>query len=128
MLPTPPTTRSEILLLCDSAKLARAIELALRADGHFETLLVDPPGPWPISRNNWDLILIAFSTPFADPLVLLRQAGLIQWVGHWPILIITPHPFTSQPNERIWYLEFPFEAQTLSNRVAEILSATSVRL
>ncbi len=35
----------EILLLCDSAKLAHLIEMILHPSGHFQTILIDQPAP-----------------------------------------------------------------------------------
>ena len=128
MPPIAHSAPTNILLFCDSAKLARAIEFTLQANGHFQTALIDRPGPWPIDACDWNLVVIALTEPCTESLVVVSQAKLTQWIGRRPILIITPHPFASQPDELIWCLEFPFGAQTLSNCVAEILSATPVDL
>jgi hypothetical protein len=119
----PPPPNPEILLFCDSAKLARAIEVILQGDGHCQTVLLDQPAPWPICPRSWALVLLAFSTPTKQPLSVLHRAGLIPWVGRRPILIITPHPFPSERNELIWCLEFPCDVQTLRDCITEILSA-----
>jgi hypothetical protein len=125
MTPLSLPSQAEILLLCDSAKLARAIELTLHTDGHFRTRLIDQPVVSPlVGADPWDLMVIAYSKPSYAPLDVLRQAGLTQWVGRRPMLVIAPYPFACQPDQWVWCLEFPFEAQALSTRVAEILSAS----
>ncbi len=70
LLPAPV----EILVLCDSAKLAHLIEMMLHPSGHFQTILIDQPAPWPTSANPLELILIALSKPAHEPLsVRTRQ-------------------------------------------------------
>jgi hypothetical protein len=125
MSTTPLPASSEILLLCDSAKLARAIELILHANGQLQTVLLDRVVLRPNEANHWDLVLIAFSKPVEGPLDELLRASLIQWAGCRPMLLIAPDPFACAPGG---YLAFPFDAQTLSDRVAEILSATTLWL
>ena len=124
MPPISIPLHANILLLCDSAKLARTIEMILHADGHFQILLTDQFVLRPSCENHWDLILIAFSKLADNPLDELRLACLIQWVGcQQPTLIIAPYPFTCPPGRQVWYLEFPFEAQALSDRVTAIIPA-----
>ncbi len=64
LLPAPV----EILLFCDSAKLANRIEMILHPSGHFQTIPIDQPAPWPTSANLLELILIALSKPANEPL------------------------------------------------------------
>jgi hypothetical protein len=112
----------EIFLICDSAKLARTIEMIVECDGHVRTLLMDQFVLRPDCENCGDLIIIAFSKLADNPLDQLRRDCLIQWQGcQKPVLYIAPHPFACPPGEQIWYLEFPFEAQTLGDRVSEIV-------
>jgi hypothetical protein len=119
---TSKLLQPEILLLCDSAKIARAIEMILRANGHLQILLMDQFVLRPSCDNHWDLILIAFSKVPEKPLDVVRQACLFQWVGCCqPMLIIAPDPIACPVGEQVWYLEFPFEVQTLSDRVTQIL-------
>ena len=120
MPPTLPPS-SEILLLSDSAKLASVIEMILYPNGHFQTILMDRLDTEPLSAHRWDLMLIAFSQPADEPLAVLQRADLSPWVGCRPMLIIAPHLLPDSPCELVWCLEFPFDAQGLSNRVAEIL-------
>jgi hypothetical protein len=122
MLTTSLPAQTEILLLCDSAKLARVIELILQDSGHIQTLLIDPPTSCLTSAKYWDLILLVFSEPAEGRLDALRHADLIQWGTHQPMLVLAPVPFACPPGEQISYLEFPCNAQTLSNRVAKILA------
>jgi hypothetical protein len=120
---TPTLTPPHILLLSDSDKLARVIEFTLEAHGQFETHLLEQLNGWPMDTNPWDLLLIAFSKLADTPLDILCPTSLLQWVGRRPMLIIAPCPCTYPMREHVWYLEFPFEAQTLITHVAEILSA-----
>ena len=64
LLPAPV----EILLFCDSAKLAQLIEMILHPSGHFQTIPIDQPAPSPASANPLELILIASSKPANEPL------------------------------------------------------------
>jgi hypothetical protein len=125
---TSTLPQPEILLLCDSAKIARAIEMILRAHGHLQILLMDQFVLRPSCENHWDLILIAFSKVPDKPLDVVRQASLFQWVGcRQPLLIIAPDPFACPAGEQIWHLEFPFEVQTLIRCVADMLPARGLR-
>jgi hypothetical protein len=120
MPPTLPPP-SELLLLSDSTKLASVIEMILSPNGHFQTIRMDQLDTGPIGANHWDLMLIAFSQPADKPLDVLHRADLSPWVGCRPMLIIAPHLLPDSPYDLVWCLEFPFDAQALSNRVAEIL-------
>jgi hypothetical protein len=122
MPPKHSNDRPDILLLSDSAKLARTIEMILDGDGHFRTQLMGQFVLRPACDNCWDLIIIAFSQLAGNLLDELRRDSLIQWVGcQQPELIIAPYPFECPPGEHVWYLEFPCAAETLGNRVTEIL-------
>ncbi len=68
MLPRFLPAAVEILLFCDSAKLANRIEMILHPSGHFQTIPIDQPAPWPTSANLLELILIALSKPANEPL------------------------------------------------------------
>ena len=115
-----------VLVLSDSDTLARVLALSL--EGRFSVEVarrVVGPGPPNGNGNtlgNLDLIVVALSSPSSEPVVELHRAALIEHVGQVPLLIISDKPFRTEASEAIRHLQFPFEIETLHERVEELLT------
>ena len=113
-----------VLVLSDNDGLARAIEVNL-CDPYLKvTRIVLNPTGRPTNeaeRGDYDLIVVALSSPANEPVVALAWASLAGRVGQVPFLIISDRPFRSDPADRIAHLYFPFDIDRLHGRVSEIL-------
>jgi hypothetical protein len=114
-----------ILVLCDYDALYAAIELKLSAmpEAHVtrlrSTLAERPKGPFP--AGDFDLIIVATTSPTSDPLSMLSKTSLLHRVGKSPLLIISEQPTRSESDEDISYLNFPFDMDELTRTVSQIL-------
>jgi hypothetical protein len=108
------------LILSDNDGLARAIELYLgkvkpMADGRWRIIRLAG-----LQNGRVDLIVLALSSPTSDPLLALIRASLLERVGQVPLLIISDRPFHSDPDAKIFYLEFPFDADRFSAQIDRV--------
>ena len=113
-----------VLVLSDNDILSRAIELNLK-QSHLKIvrLALSSPGQ-PGSQaevGDFDLIVIAMSSPTNEPIVALARASLAGRIGQVPLLIISDRPFYSDPDDQIIHLDFPFDIDGLHDKVKEIL-------
>ena len=121
-----------VLVLSDHDGLSRALELSLRRN-HLEVvrLALSSPGqrcPAPVEGRGsqaevgeFDLIVVAMSSPTSEPVVALARASLAGQIGQVPLLIISDRPFHCDPDDQIIHLNFPFDIDGLHNKVKEVL-------
>lgn len=108
-----------ILVLSDNDWLLRAIRLNLNAGLNARVLAPDDQD----ETDHADMIVIAMSRSFGEPLLALAQASLVQCVGQVPVLIISDRPFDPSPADGISYLAFPFQVEELRSTVMGLLEA-----
>ncbi len=116
--------QSQVLVWCDHEALYSAIELklgslpgvcVLRLAPTLETL--PAPLPWP----NFALIILATLAPATDPISLLAR---LPWRGlamDTPVLVISERPSRPESEDKITYLNFPFDLDELTTTVQGIL-------
>jgi DNA-binding response OmpR family regulator len=128
-----------VLVLSDNNGLAEAIEinlkcshlevekLALRSQGqqYPEQSRRDRRFGSQVELGDFDLIVVAMSSPSSEPVVALARASLTRQIGRVPLLIISDRPFLSDPDAQIIHLDFPFEIDRLHNKVKAILQRDS---
>ena len=117
------------LILCDYDALYTAIELKLSGlpDVQVTRLNLAPTGPRRDLRpdGDFDLIIVATVSPTGDPLSILSRASLLGRVGEVPVLIISERPSSPESDDRITYLNFPFDMDELTYTVRGILDKHS---
>jgi len=117
----------KILIVSDSDKLARALELNLKGRWCVvKTHLISSLEQSPAKAADYHLIVIAMSLPSSEPVVALAKASLGKHLGQIPILIISDRPFRSAPGESIHHLNFPFTPEALYAKVQEILDPSAI--
>jgi DNA-binding response OmpR family regulator len=113
-----------VLVLSDNDGLSRAIELNLERSG-LEVVKLALSSPGQRGRQaevgDFDLIVVAMSSPTNEPVVALAKASLAGLIGQVPILIISDRPFHSDPDDQIIHMDFPFDIDKLYDKVKEIL-------
>ncbi|MCP4537013.1 MAG: hypothetical protein GY832_07685 [Chloroflexi bacterium] len=118
-------TRKKVLVLSDNEGLSRAIELNLNSRLEVKIIKFAPRSPekWKTQTevDDFDLIVLAMSSPSSEPVVALARASLTRQIGRTPLLIISDRPFNSEPEHQITHLNFPFDIDKLCNQVDEIL-------
>jgi hypothetical protein len=116
-------TGKQVLVLSDNDGLARAIELNLRS--LWAVVRRAPSGAGqpgsPSEAGDFDLIVVAMSSPGSDLYVALTSASLDRHIGQVPMLIISEEQFHAAPNDRMVHLDFPFEIDELYDKVRETL-------
>jgi hypothetical protein len=130
------SARKRVLVLSDNDGLSRAIELNLKHN-HLEVirLALSSPGqrcPEPVEGRgsqaevgDFDLIVVAMSSPTSEPVVALARASLAGRIGQVPLLIISDRPFHSDLDDQIIHLDFPFDIDGLHDKVKKILQRVS---
>lgn len=115
----------EVYVLCDHDALYTAIELKLSGIPQVHVLRrgSNPAnqldkGP---SAAELGLIIVAPAPPISDPMSILSKASLLNCVGEVPVLIISEQPSRPESDDKITYLNFPFDMDDLNNTVVEIL-------
>jgi DNA-binding response OmpR family regulator len=118
------------LILCDYDALYAAIELKLSnlPDVQVTRLDLAPTEPHRSQRpdGDFDLIIVATVSPTGDPLSILSKASLLGRVGEVPVLIISERPSSPESDDRITYLNFPFDMDELTYTVRGILDKHSL--
>jgi hypothetical protein len=114
-----------IHVLCDYDALFAAIELKLYGLPQVHVIRLDPTPVEPPengrSTSESDLIIVAPVPPINDPMSILSRASLLSHVGEVPVLIISELPSRPESDDKITYLNFPFDLDDLNNTVAGIL-------
>jgi hypothetical protein len=117
--------RKRVLILSDNAGLSRAIALNLGNCLEVETVKSEPKSAQrerhKTRSDGFDLIIVAMSSPTSEPIVALTRASLASQIGQIPLLIISNRPFDSTPEDRITYLDFPFDIDRLCYTVRKML-------
>lgn len=114
----------KVVVLSDNEGLSRAIELALNKRLKVAKIIQSSPRRPEDLRpemDDFDLIIVAMSSPNSEPVVALAKAALARQIGRVPILIISDKPFYPDPEDRIAHLDFPFTPDRLCRKVEEIL-------
>ena len=117
-----------VLILSDNEGLSRAIELNLDGGLEIEVVkLASSPGKGksPAEVGEFDLIVVAMSSPTSEPVVALAKASLAEYIGQVPLLIISDRLFRSDPDAQIIHLDFPFDIDQLQAQVRELLQEES---
>jgi len=114
----------QIHVLCDYDALYAAIELKLSGLSQVQVNRFDslPPQRSDNGRLAGDLIIVAPVPPINDPMFILSRASLLDQVGQVPILIISEQPSRSESDDRVTYLNFPFDMDDLNCTVVDILA------
>ena len=122
---TTDVMSKKVPILCDYDALFAAIELKLSSLPHVQAFRLDsnPPGSVENHRpaGEFDLIIVAPVPPIRDPMSILSRASLLGRVGQVPVLVISEQPSRPESDDRITYLNFPFDMDDLTDTVAEIL-------
>jgi DNA-binding response OmpR family regulator len=118
-----------VLVLSDNKRLSRAIELNLDRRLGVEVVILassslEQRGS-PAGDGDFDLIVVAMSSPGSEPVVALARASLVERVGKVPLLIVSDRPFDSDPGDQIIHLDFPFDIDRLQSKVRELLRGES---
>lgn len=117
-----------VIVLSDDERLARVIESALK-HSHLEVegLVLGSPKQRgsQTELGDFDLMVVAVSSPTSEPVVVLAMASLAGRIGQVPLLIISDRPFHPDLDDQIFHLDFPFDIDELHDRVEEILSQTA---
>jgi hypothetical protein len=115
----------EVYVLCDHDALYTAIELKLSGLPQVHVLrrgsnpASQPDNGRPVAELG--LIIVAPAPPIRDPMSILSKASLLNCVGEVPVLIISEQPSRPESDDKITYLNFPFDMDDLNNTVVEIL-------
>ena len=111
---------SRFLLRLVSANLAPlAVEAILLGHGADESILTRFNAT---DIRTSKLLILALSRSSNEPVVVLAQAGLAQFIGVVPLLIISDRPFMADPARNIFHLPFPFGADALQQSVTDLLA------
>ncbi len=114
-----------VLILCDHDALYAAIELELNRLLEAQIIRLEPDQSAcqtdHFLTENVDLLIVATVAPHNDPMALLSKAALPGQVGEIPVLIVSEQPSRSESDDKITYLNFPFDMDQLTQTVEEIL-------
>jgi hypothetical protein len=131
--------KKSVIVVSDSAILSRAIEINLHDlvrvrvvewMGQGSSATAGPQEQEKQGKWLWDtaspvdLIVVGVDSPVSEPIILLAQTGLLEWVGQVPLLIVADGPSRSIPGIKIAQIDFPFEAWDLRRVVAGLLWVT----
>ena len=122
---TTDVMSTQIPVLCDYDALYAAIELKLSAlpQVHvirFESNTVGRPENGR-PTDDFGLIIVAPIPPINDPMSMLSRTSLLNRVGQVPVLVISEQPSRPESDDKITYLNFPFDMDDLTDTVADIL-------
>ena len=122
---------NQVLVVCDYDPLYAAIELKLTGLPQVRVMRLDLTGAdRPKSAppaDGFELIIVAPMPPINDPMSILSKASLLNQVGHVPVLIISEHPSRPESDDKIAYLNFPFDIDELPLAVSRTLGASRSR-
>jgi hypothetical protein len=117
----------QVHVLCDYDALYAAIELKLSSLPQVQVVRFgsDSTDRADNAGLAGDLIIVAPVPPINDPMSILSKASLLNQVGQVPVLIISEQPSRPESDDRITYLNFPFDMDDLSCTVVDILEQRS---
>jgi hypothetical protein len=121
--------RKKILVLCDHDALYSAIEMKL--SGLHQTSIVRSTLTLPKLMNamplfeDVDLIILATVSPRADLVPALIDLLPSSQIGKPLVLIISEHLSVPASDDRITFLDFPFDMDGLALTVTKILGRVS---
>ncbi len=113
------------LVLSDNDTLSRVVELNLNKLLGMQVVKLAPSTleeqGIPAQNNNFDLIVVAISSPTGELIVSLIRAQLAERIRDVPLLIISDRLFRSDPEARVFHVDFPFRTDRFHHQVREIL-------
>jgi len=118
--------KNRVLVLSDNDRLSRAIEFNLGRHLDVMRLPLCLPGQRmnPVETENFDLVVVAMSSPTNDPFAILTRTSLSQQIGQIPMVIISGRSFRTKSGDRIVHMDFPFDIGELYSQVTRILRET----
>lgn len=119
----PNKSDPQIILLSDSYRMAGICDSYLSSRFRVAAYLVSQSKRPNIDLHHNSLIVLALSSPSSDPVIVLLKAELVGYISQVPILIISRHPFESQPDELIWHLGLPLNRQGLYECIDRIIES-----
>ena len=122
---TTDVMRTLISVLCDYDALYSAIQLKLSVLPHVHVVrlaagLPARPDANPVTDES-DLIIVASISPINDLVSVLSRASLGDCVGRVPVLVISEQPSRPESDDRITYLNFPFDLDDLTHITMELV-------
>jgi DNA-binding NarL/FixJ family response regulator len=117
---------NQVLVLCDHDALYAAIELKLSSLPEVRVMRIEsnPPAPQATSLRptDFDLIILATLSPAAEPLSMLSELPQPCREAETPVLIISEQPSRPESDDKITFLNFPFDLDELNHTVMAILN------
>jgi DNA-binding response OmpR family regulator len=110
-----------VLIISDSDLLSNTIQANLR-QAHLRVENFKPGLLAQTEPDDFDLIIVATSSPASEPLVTLFDASMISQVGQTPILIVSDRSFEANLEGLVFHLDFPFTPAELRHRVQALLA------
>ncbi|MGC8779559.1 MAG: hypothetical protein ACP5UQ_01720 [Anaerolineae bacterium] len=121
----PHADDKRVGVLCDLDALYAAIELQLNRLQQVQVIRLHAPATRPPtaehSSERFDLLIVASVSPVSNPLSILYDAALLHCVGQVPILIVSDRPSRPASDDKIIYLNFPFDLENLAEIAAGIV-------
>lgn len=125
MAMTTDVMRTLISVLCDYDALYSAIELKLSVLPHVHVIRLESSLPVRYDAgqvtDESDLIIVASISPINDLVSVLSRASLGDCVGRVPVLVISEQPSRPESDDRITYLNFPFDLDDLTHITMKIV-------
>ncbi len=120
-----PGPSNQVLVLCDHDALYTAIELKLNSLPELRVIRLeqDPrAGLAPLAAPaDFDLIIVATLSSTRDPVSILAKLTGCGRDAEIPALIISERPSRPASEDKITYLNFPFDLDELNSTVQAIL-------
>ncbi len=118
------------LVLSDNETFSRLIELNLNKVLGLDVVTLTPSlleqQGIPAENSDFDLVVVATSSPTGELLVTLIRAQLAGRIRDVPLLIISDRLFRSDPEAQVFHIDFPLSAGKLHSKVREILQGVDV--
>lgn len=120
----------QVHVICDHDALFGAIELKLNCLPQLRVTRLETNAAEQFSPNESsltypaegiDLIIVAPVPPITDPMSILAKTALLNCVGRVPVLVVSDQPSKPSSEDKITYLNFPFDIDDLTTTVAGIL-------
>ena len=118
-----------VLILCDYDALYAAIELQLGRLLEARLVRLEPAvangSPAFRADEDFALMIVATVSATVDPVLALSRASLLDRMGKTPVLVISEQPSRPESDDKITYLNFPFDIDQLTVTVKSILDKHS---